>query len=67
MAIFVKVLRSKVMVWNKSKKANMQMSTASPQPVFAALHTVKASESIERSNCELKAAFTTYEYSSLVY
>ena len=42
----------------------MQMSTASPRPIFATLHTVEASEVTQRSNHESKAALNaTYEYS----
>ena len=44
-----------------SEKANMVMSTAS---VFAALHTVEASEVTQRSRHQSKAAFNaTYKYS----
>ena len=39
------------------------MSTALPQPVFAALHTVEASEVTQRSGCESKAAFKHYQLS----
>ena len=40
------------------------MSTASPRPVFAILHTVEASEVTQKSSHEEKAAFNaTYEYS----
>ena len=56
-AIFVKPLRSKV---KRSAKANMLMSTASPRPVFAALHTVMASQVTQRSSRESKAAFKRY-------
>ena len=42
LAIFVKVLRSKLWRETRAKKANMLMSTASPRPVFAALHTMEA-------------------------
>ena len=36
------------------------MSTASPRPVFATLHTVKVSEVTQRLNCESKATFKRY-------
>ena len=36
------------------------MSTASPRPVLAALHTVEASHVTQRSRCESKAAFKCY-------
>ena len=36
------------------------MNTASPRPVFAALHTVKASEFTQKSSRESKAAFKGY-------
>ena len=35
MAIFIKILRSKVMVWNMSEKADMQMTLSSPLTAFA--------------------------------
>ena len=38
----------------------MLMSIASPRPLFAALHTVKASEVTQRSSRESKAAFKRY-------
>ena len=42
MVIFMNPLCSKVIAWNTSEKANMLMSTASPQPVFAALHSIRS-------------------------
>ena len=40
--------------------SNMLMSTASPRPVFAALHTVKASKVTQKSSRESQAAFKRY-------
>ena len=56
----VNLLRSKVMAWNTSEKANMLMSTASPRPVFTALYTVEASEVTQRSSRASKSAFKRY-------
>ena len=46
------------------RKSQLLMSTASPRPVFAALHTVEASKVTQRSSRESKPAFKrTYKYS----
>ena len=58
--IFVNPPCSKVMACNTSEKANRLMCAASPRPVFAVLHNVKASEVTQKSHCESKAAFKCY-------
>ena len=61
MPIFLNPLWSKVMAWNTSERANMLISTASPQLVFAAVHTVEVTHK-SRHESRLPSN-ATYEYS----